>query len=467
MWDRRLRDVMDIRNFLSSSTIVSMCEIFWAPIFFIFLFMMHPYYGIVGTVGVIGLIGFGILNDVVTRRALMLAQDKVSRSNSHIALALRNAETIEAMGMMPQILRRWSRVNKDAQRALAVEHDRSNLVSSASRFFRLILICVMVAVGVMLVINERTSTGHIIAAVILLGRGLTPFEELIDRWRDCLRIGATVSRLRDLTRTGGDSGTPGLPLPTGALEVTGLSFTPPRSPRPVLNNVTFRAEPGEVIAITGHSGAGKSTLARLLMGVFEPTAGTIRLDGRDVSDWKREDLGQALGYLPQDVGLFDCSVRDNIARLFPADPAEVVAAARRADVHEMVGRLPFGYDTPIGEGGFVLTGGQRQRVALARAFFGNPHFIVLDEPDASLDQAGEAALIACIREARKGGAIVLVASHRRAVVNIADKLLVLNLGEVEHFGPRQEIIAAVQGGRPRTPSILRLASAGEAVVAGE
>ena len=455
---RGLRDVEEVRSFMGGSTIIALCDLFWSPLFFLILFMIHPAYGIGAVTGALMLVGLAVINELVTHRPLLLANERAQKANGQVALALRNAEAIEAMGLMPHVLRRWVGMNKAAQEALDAGATRAISITAVSRGFRIFVLMAIIVTGALLVLADGTAPGHIVAAVIIVGRAIGPFEHLIDQWRQCLFAWAAAGRIRDVL-SAADHSPAALRFspPRGALDVEAVTFAPAGAQRPVLHDVSFRVEPGEVIALTGPSGAGKSTLARLIVGVARPTAGSIRLSGHDIHRWDREDLGRSLGYLPQNVGLFDVSVRDNISRLSPADPLDVVAAARRVDVHEMIGHLPLGYDTPVGDGGFVLTGGQRQRVGLARAFFGNPHLIVLDEPDANLDQAGETALIEAVLDAKNAGSIVVVASHRRAIVNIADKLLILRDGAVEHFGERQQVIAALRGPRTGHISALRLA----------
>ena len=299
-----------------------------------------------------------------------------------------------------------------------------------------------------------------------MGRLLFPFEQMIDGWRQWTHAISAWSRLTTLL-AGASAARSGIAVAAanGRLLVESVSFVPPESDRPILKNVRFALEPGDVLGVVGPSGAGKSSLARLLVGLWRPTAGGIYLDGNDVYTWERASFGAQIGYLPQHPALLYGTVRENIARFTAADTAEVIAAAKRADVHDIIGRLPLGYETRVGDNGFVLSGGQRQGIALARALFGSPKLLVLDEPNANIDSAGEQALLHTLREAKKAGTTIIVIAHRMSVMAAADKLLVLRDGMVEHFGQRGQVMRAIAQQSPtppRTadPKIARLPVAG-------
>ena len=337
-------------------------------------------------------------------------------------------------------------------RALAligIGNQSSKAITAASRSLRMSLQVAMLATGATLVVDHAASSGSMIAAAIMTGRLLFPFEQMIEGWRQWAQTLSAVRRLRTLLGDGtaGRSSAP-LTAEQGRLSVDGVTFVPAGSERPVLRNVRFALDAGDVLGIVGPSGAGKSTLARLMVGVWRPTTGGIYLDGHDVYAWERQSFGRAVGYLPQNALLLDGTVRENIARFEDADPAEVVAAARRAEVHDIIGRLPQGYETRVGESGFGLSGGQRQRIALARAMFGNPKLLILDEPNSNVDSAGEQALMNAIREAKKMGTTVVLVAHRLAVMAVADKLLMLRDGSVERFGTKSEVMKAMTSQAP-------------------
>lgn len=436
------RDLNDLRLFISGPVVTLPLDIAWTPLFLLALFMLHPVYGGIAAGAAGLLVGLGFAVDMASRRPMAAANAALAQSFPLVGVAVRNAEVIEAMGMLPAIALRWHRAQARALALLDEGSRRGRAVAAASKAVRLGLQVTMIAAGVLLVLDNAASPGSIIAASIIMGRTLAPFEQLIEGWRQWAFALAAWRRVREaLAKAGDRRQSVALPPPNGRLTVENLGFIPPGCDRPVVRGVSFAVEPGEVLGVIGPSASGKSTLARLLVGIWEPSAGGIYLDGNNVFLWERAGFGRAVGYLPQAVMLLDGTVRDNIARLGDADPAAVVAAARRADVHDMIGRLPRGYDTEIGDGGYALSGGQRQRIALARALFGAPRLIVLDEPNANLDHEGEAALLAAIAEARKGGAIVVLIAHRPSVIAVADKLVVMKDGTVDCFGHRGDVMA--------------------------
>ncbi len=424
-----LRDANEVRGFFSGRSVPTAMEMLWTPLFFVVLFVLHPAYGVIAVAGAVILISLGVINEIVSHRSLVSSSDASVRAHQHIGSALRNAEIVEAMGLMDRIILRWRQANAEAAVLARRGHLRSEAIAAMSRSLRLSMQVLLIAVGAALIINRSVGPGTLFAAMIILGRALAPYETLIDGWRQWVSTWAALRRLRGMeadAATGRSSA--GLARPDGPLEIDRLVYVPPGASRPTIRGVSLSVEPGEVLAIMGPSGAGKSTLARLIMGVWRPTSGAVRLDGQDVHQWNRADFGRVSGYLPQQVGLFDGTIAENIARLDEVSAEEVVAAARRADVHGLIGRLPHGYDTEITDPGFLLTGGQRQRIGLARALFGDPRLLVLDEPDANLDQAGSEALMAAIDWARSSGAIVILISHRNTLLSVADKILELRDG---------------------------------------
>ena len=452
-----MRDLNDLRGFLNSSAVTVPMELMWAPLFLLVLFLLHPLYGWIGVGGAALLFTLNGLTDILTRKPLAAANETSARAFAEIGGTVRHAEAIEAMGMLPALARRW----QDSQCDAALQLDRTlstaRAFASATRALRLMLQIATLSAGAYLVIENALSPGSMMASSILMGRLLQPFEQLIDGWRQWVFALAAFDRVRGLLDDGRDRrATMAMPEPEGRLVADRVTYLPPGVDRPILRSVSFALEPGEVLGIIGPSGAGKSTLARLLVGIFEPSAGGVYLDGSSTFLWERGNFGRHVGYVPQSVALLDGTVGANIARMTEGRPEEVVRAARMAGVHEMIGRLPFGYDTPVGEASFALSGGQRQRIALARALFGRPRLLVLDEPNASLDHAGEQALLHAINEAKADGTTVVMIAHRPSIVSVADKLLVLKDGVVEQFGPRQEIMKAVQpGGAPAVARLVR------------
>ncbi|HTH15567.1 MAG TPA: ATP-binding cassette domain-containing protein, partial [Magnetospirillum sp.] len=406
----------------------------WTPLLLWVLVSLHPLYGLYAVVSVTILVALGIANDRLTRERFTKASAEVNRSLSALNSTLTNPELIDGMGMLPGLARRWLRQSDAAQAELDTAARAAMFFASASKTARLLMQGGIIALGVVLVIRHQASPGSMMGANLLVARVLSPFEAMVTGWRQWLSHAHALKRVSALLRGHAELRTEqAWGCERGGLVVEGLSYTPPGASRPVLSDVSFRVEPGEVLAITGPSGGGKSTLARLLVGLMPPGSGAVRLGGNPVHAWEREDFGRYVGYVPQNVSLLDGSVFDNIARMEDVEAGPVVEAASKAGIHDMIGRLPMGYDTWVGESSFALSGGQRQRIALARALFGNPRLLVLDEANSSLDHVGEAALAHAVIEAKREGAAVVVITHRPAVLATADQLLVLKGGRVERL----------------------------------
>lgn len=449
-----LRDVGALRSFLAGPGVIALFDAPWLLFFLVIIFLFHPLLGAIALGGALLMGLLAGLNERLTRRALEDARSAGRRAGRFIDAGLRNLEVIAALGMLPGIAGRWQRLNDEAIGHQATASAAASSFSAAIKLARQLVQIAMLGAGTYLVIEQRASAGVMIAATILLARALQPVETLVASWRSVVEARAAWRRLR-----GGPAGaapapavhlSPNLPVPAavlppvrGALEVERVTFTVPGRDAPLLRGASFRLAPGEALGVIGPSAAGKSTLARLLVGVWRPAAGAIRLDGMDVAAWPREQLGPQVGYLPQDVELFAGTVADNIARFEAADAAAVLRAAERAGVHELILRLPKGYDTDIGENGAALSAGQRQRVALARALYGSPRLVVLDEPNASLDHEGEVALLAALETLKAEGVTVVIVAHRPSLLRGVDKFLVLREGAVEAFGPRTEILRRV------------------------
>jgi ATP-binding cassette subfamily C protein/ATP-binding cassette subfamily C protein EexD len=375
------------------------------------------------------------------RTLLGEANERWTAAQRRSETALRNAEVVHAMGMLPALLRRWHADNDRALEQHAQASDRGAAIVGMAKFLRLFIQVGILGLGAYLVLRGELTGGGMIAGSILLSRALAPVEQAIGAWKGLVAARASFERLQALLRRHRQA-PPALrlPVPEGRISVERLVFTPPGSDRPILKSLDFELMAGEVLAVVGPSGSGKSTLCRLIAGIWAPASGHVRLDGAEVHAWERADFGRHVGYLPQDVELFAGTVRDNIARMADAPDEAVIEAARLAGAHAMILRLRDGYATEIGPHGAVLSGGQRQWIGLARAMFGKPRLVVLDEPNASLDQAGEAALIDAIGRLKARGTTVILVAHRPSLLVHVDKLLVLREGAGVLFGPREEVL---------------------------
>lgn len=443
---RAWRDLATVRGFLGGSGIVPLLDAPWSPIFLAALFLVHPAVGWVGTAGCILLLLLALLNELLTRAPLSEAGAAQAKVQHRFDAMVRNAEAISAMGMLngaARLLMSDRLAVRDAQIAAA---RRSAIIMTVSRFSRGGIQVAMMGVMAWLVIGLEASPGAIFAAAVLLGRALAPVEGAIGTWKSLTQARLAYRRLIKLLGAV-PNGPPAmvLPRPEGLITIDRAFVIPAGADDPILRGISLTLLPGEVLGILGPSGAGKSTLGRLIAGVSMPSGGSVRLDGAELSVWLAAQGGRHFGYLPQDVELFDGSVRENISRLQDADPQEVIAAAKLVGIHEMIMRLPQGYETRIGQGGVTLSGGQRQRVGLARAFFGSPRLVVLDEPNASLDREGEEALCNAIEYMKDCGTTMVVIAHRLGILNIADKLLVLRDGTMNAMGERPEILARLTG----------------------
>lgn len=437
---RAIRDLHELRQFVTGGPISLPFDAAFAPVFLLILFMMHPAYGYVASGAVVVLIVLSVAMELLVRRRSQTANDAAAQSHAEVSTAIRHAELIESMGMLNAVMARWQAGQDRALRLIGSGNALARMITAASRAIRMGLQIIMLATGASLVIEGLVSPGTIIASTIIMTRLLLPFEQIMEGWHSWAEALASYRRLQALLgEIGSDRQETPVDVTSGKLVVEGLSFVPPGEDKPVLRNVSFDLEAGEMLSIVGPSGAGKSTLARLLMGIWAPTAGGIYLDGQNVFNWERTSFGAATGFLPQSPALLDVTIAENIARLTDAEPTAVIDAARRVGAHELIGHFPKGYETPVGGGGFVLSGGQRQRIALARAFFGRPSMIVLDEPNTFLDSEGERALMAAIMAAKEDGTTVIVVSHRPAMASISDKILVLRDGKVDSFGPRESV----------------------------
>ena len=441
-----VRDVTAVRNVFSANGLVALFDAPWVVVYVVVIWFCHPVLGIGAALSAVAMLILAWLNARAIGSVSERLQKEGRRAAQYVESSMRNAEVLQALGMTERLLKRW-RTLQDEVAATQTKAGRSAVAYSAvARFLRQAIQIVMMALGAYLVLTQQASPGVMIATTILLGRAVQPVEQLVANWRPLTDAFAAYRRLRELLSTDFDRIQPRMtmPRPEGCLLVEGVSYRPPGTDKLILATIGVSLAPGEALAIIGPSAAGKSTLARLLTGVWKPTAGTVRLDGHDVAYWSGEDLGPWIGYVPQDVELFDSSVAENIARLDEVDSEAVIAAAKRANVHEMVLTLPQGYDTPVGEHGVRLSPGQRQRIALARALYGDPRLVVLDEPNSNLDGAGEIGLAQALSGLRAEGVTSVVVTHRPSLIAHVDKILVLEAGRVQQYGPAAEVMKAMQ-----------------------
>ncbi|WP_230532361.1 type I secretion system permease/ATPase [Microvirga roseola] len=437
-----LRDLSQIQSFVSSPGLTVFFDAPWTPVFILLIWLLHPLLGIMAAVSAILLFGLSFANEYVTRKPTLTSNLAQIAATQQAEATIRNAEVVRAMGMLPMLTDRWRKNNMAALKATQRAAERGGILVGLTKFFRLFVQVAILGLGATLVLQGEVSSGAMIASSILLSRALAPVELAMTSWRHFggarIAYGRLKARLQalppEIERTR-------LPSPVGHLTIEQVSYAPANSKSPVLQSVSFEARPGEAVAVIGPSASGKSTLCRLLVGITSPSAGKIRLDGSELGHWDPDQLGQHIGYLPQDVELFAGTVAENIARFDPgANDSAIIAAATLAHAHEMIQQLPEGYETQIGDGGTRLSGGQRQRIGLARAVYANPKLIILDEPNANLDQVGEAALAAAISELKQQGATLIIVGHRPSTLAQASKILLLRDGRVDLFGPRDEVL---------------------------
>jgi ATP-binding cassette, subfamily C, bacterial exporter for protease/lipase len=452
-----LRDLDQFRQTLTGAAAAVFFDVPWIPVFVIALYIIDPAVGILTTVGAFILLGLALLQERTIRPVQKEASDGQLRSYAFTDAALRNGEVVRAMGMLPTLGASWA-----GHRSVAIERgasasEISNTYTDIIKATRMGIQVLIIAIGAYLILKAKIHQGMLFANMILASRALAPIEKIVASWDPLNNMVRCHGRLMQLlSKAEPSAAATALPRPNGRLSVEGLNFAPPGAPKLLLANINFTVEPGETLGVIGPSGAGKSTLARLLVGIWRANNGVVRLDGADVFTWDRADFGRHIGYLPQDTELFAGSIRDNIAR-FRSDVSDedVVAAAQLAGVHDLILRLPKGYETDVGDDGHTLSAGQRQRVGLARTMLGGPAFIVLDEPNASLDAEGEDALLRAIDAMKTKGATVVIISHKPSVFRAADKMLVLREGRIELFGPRDQVMS-----RLMKPTEVRAVEAG-------
>ena len=444
-----LRDVDMVREFLTGSGLLAFCDAPWTPVFLLACFILHPWFGWIAIAGGLIIFGLTVLNEVATKRELAAASQAGNAAGQYAQATLRNTEVLQAMGMLGALRRLWGQRHTEVLAFQALASDRAGLIVATTKFTRMFLQTLILGVGAYLAIHREISPGSMIAASIIIGRALAPVELLVANWKGFTSVRASYARLQKLVEVAGpEPERMNLPRPAGQIEAENLVVSAPGKTQPILRAVSFKLAPGTIVGVVGPSAAGKSSLARAVTGVWPILHGALRIDGSELSHWDPQALGRHIGYLPQDVELFAGTVAQNIARFDTIDEEAVIAVAKKAGCHELIQSLAEGYNTQIGVGGHALSGGQRQRIALARAMYGNPSFVVLDEPNASLDAAGEEALMRAVQELKQMGTTIMIVTHKVNILTAVDAVLVMNAGTVQAYGPRDQILGQIAGPRP-------------------
>ncbi|MBS1170075.1 MAG: type secretion system ATPase [Burkholderiaceae bacterium] len=439
-----LQDLTNIRQFLTGNALFAFFDAPWFPIYLIVIFLFNVWLGMFATIASIIIVAMAFINEKVSRKPLDEANAMAVISSNLANNNLRNAEVIEAMGMLPNLINRWHKLHARFLNLQAEASEKAGIVSAFSKFTSIAAGSLILGLGALLVILNQITPGMMIAGSILMGKSMGPIQMLINVWRQFSSARSSYLRLTKLLeenppRQAGMS----LEKPKGEITLENVTAAPPGGGVPVLKGLNLNVNAGEVLGIIGPSGSGKSTLARLLVGVWPAAIGKVRLDGADVYQWNKDELGPHIGYLPQDIELFGGTVSENIARFGEVVPEKVIQAARRAGVHDMILHLPQGYDTILGPDGAGLSGGQKQRLGLARAMYGDPSLIVLDEPNSNLDDAGETALVAAINELRLQGKTIVLITHRTSVLSATTRLLLLREGVAQAYGPTGQVLQAL------------------------
>jgi len=454
-----LSDLTQIRQFLTGTPLFAFFDAPWIPIYLGIMFLFHPWLGYFAIFAALVSLSLTLINEKRTKKGLEESNKFFLQSQGFIQASLRNSEIIEAMGMHDNVRKRWYVRYLSFLKEQSNASDEAGLWSNLSKIIRMLMQSLVLGLGGYLAIIGEMSPGMMIAGSILMGRALAPIDLMTSTWKQFSGARSAYGRLKHLLEEFPEipKSTP-LPLPKGAITLESIVVIPPEAKIPSLKGITLSIQAGEIIGVVGPSAAGKSSLARAILGIWPLHAGKVRIDGAEIAQYDRAVLGKNIGYLPQDIELFDGTITENIARYEEANPQQVMEATMVTGVHEMILQLPQGYDTPIGPGGIALSGGQRQRIGLARAVYGYPKLVVLDEPNSNLDEAGERALVQAVAELKKRGTTVVLITHRPSILGIADKILFLREGQVQLFGPRDEVIAALV---PKPASSLHTNQGGE------
>lgn len=460
-----LNDLTSLRQFLTGNGLFAFFDAPWVPVYLGILFIFHPWLGVFATCAGIILFALAVANEKSTKTLLAEANSEQIQAQNLANSNLRNAEVLHAMGMLPGIMGRWSKRHHEFLAKQSQASDRAGALTNTSKVMRLLFQSLILGLGALLVLKGEMTPGMMIAGSILMGRALAPIDQMIGGWKGFVSARGAYSRLNELlTQIPDEERHMSLPSPQGIVDVENVAAAPPGTRMATIRGINFSVAKGEHVGIIGPSAAGKSTLARVLLGIWPTQIGDVRLDGGAINQYNRDELGPHIGYLPQDIELFDGTISENIARFGEINPEKVVVAAKKAGVHEMVLELSNGYDTVIGSNSGALSGGQRQRLGLARALYGNPVLVVLDEPNANLDEAGERALGQSIAQLKAEGTTLFVISHRTSVLKNMDKLLVMKEGQVSMFGPRDQVLA--QFAKKSRPQVNQQSAARLSAIAG-
>jgi PrtD family type I secretion system ABC transporter len=439
-----LRDLEALRTFLTGAGVLALFDAPWTPIFLAILFLFHPLLGAIALGGGVIIFAIAYLSERIVRAPLAQAGVSTRWSNQLVDAFARESDVVRVMGMVDKLRDHWRTHHESGLAWQALASDRLAALQAIAKTVRVFLQIAVLGVGAYLSIIGELSPGVMVAASIIMGRALAPVEAALGQWRGFLNARSAYGRLKASLKTdAASSQRTALPAPLGALEVDAVYFRMAGRQAPLLAGVSFELEAGESLGLIGPSGAGKSTLARLLVGAYGPASGFVRVDGAAIADWPKEGVGAHLGYLPQDVELFTGTVAQNICRFGEPDSAKIVEAAKRSGAHDMIVRLPGGYETEVGNGGRLLSGGQRQRIGLARAIYGEVRLVVLDEPNANLDADGENAVRQMLLSLKEAKRTAIVIAHKPSLMATVDKVLVLQDGKVELFGPRDKVMAAL------------------------
>ncbi len=440
-----LRDIAQVRQFLCGPSAFSFLDTPWSIVFLSIVFLLNYVLGFIAVFGVVVLFGIAILNEIITRKPLVESGSSLLKNQRRIDTAIRNADVIQGMGMMPALVKKWVADNEIVLTLQGQANRVGASIMAFSKSFRMMIQLSVLGVGAYFVMEGHFTTGGMIAASIIAARALSPIEQSINSWKQMIAAQQAYHRLQ-VYFSHVASRQPGitLPPPEGSIGVTNLTYVPPGGHKPALSNVSFQIKPGEMVAVLGPTAAGKSTLLKLLVGSLKGTTGTVRLDGADVYEWDRADFGRYVGYLPQDVELFPGTVRQNISRMREASSEEVIAAAKLVGVHELILTFPDGYETLLEAGDFHLSGGQQQLIAMARALFGSPSLLVLDEPNSNLDNAGEQLVIEALSHMKAQGKTIVLVTHRTSLIRDVEKILILFEGTLRAFGDRDLVLQKLQ-----------------------
>ncbi|MFZ6800830.1 type I secretion system permease/ATPase [Undibacterium sp. Di24W] len=462
-----LQDLTQIRQFLTGNGLFAFFDAPWFPIYLAIIFMFDTYLGLFALLAVIVMVILAYVNEVVSKKPLAEANTMAIASSNLATNNLRNAEVIEAMGMLQNLMGRWFQLQGRFLHLQSEASEKSGIVTAISKFVRVSVQSLVLGLGALLVIKGEMTPGMMIAGSILLGKATGPIDQLIGVWKQWSTVKGAYNRLNELLANN-PARTPGmdLPKPQGHVSVEGVTAAPPGSPVAVIKGLTFALQPGDVLGVIGPSGSGKSTLARLLVGVWPAAVGKVRLDGADIFQWNKDQLGPNIGYLPQDIELFGGTIAENIARFSEVDSEKVIMAAKRAGVHEMILHFPKGYDTRIGDAGAGLSGGQKQRIGLARAMYDDPSVLILDEPNSNLDDVGEQALVVAVNDLRQRGKTIILITHRTTILGATTKLLLLRDGVAQAFGPRDQVLAALAQANQQVQQQLQAQQAAQQAQAG-